>query len=330
MKTRRADVEIIYNGAAVTTKMLGQAGEVTYTDPACGEADSLDISINDRNRKWINAWLPVEGDTITATIRVYNWEREGDNRALRCGFFILDDFTFSGWPVAGNISGVSTPADDAFMSTERSKNWEKVTIQEIGKEIAKRAGISLAWDVEGEPFIIKNVEQSQQTDCEFYMGLCDTYGLAMKVYSKKIVVYDREAYKAKPPAARISAAEIATWSWSRSTTGTYTGGEYTYTDPSTEEEIKVNVGTGTRILKQSGKADDVADAERKIKAAVANANHGHTKLSLTITGRPDIVASLCVEVTGLGRLSGKYFVDKATSHVSGGGGYTTDLELSLV
>ena len=104
MKTRRADVEIIYNGAAVTTKMLGQAGEVTYTDPACGEADSLDISINDRNRKWINAWLPVEGDTITATIRVYNWEREGDNRALRCGFFILDDFTFSGWPVAGNIS----------------------------------------------------------------------------------------------------------------------------------------------------------------------------------------------------------------------------------
>ena len=58
-------------------------------------------------------------------------------------------------------------------------------------------------------------------------------------------------------------------SWNTTLDGTYTGGEYTYTDPNTEEEIKVTVGTGTRILKQSGKADNKADAERKITAAVA-------------------------------------------------------------
>ena len=44
----------------------------------------------------------------------------------------------------------------------------------------------------------------------------------------------------------------------------------------------------------------------------------------------DIVASSCVTVVGVGRLSGKYFVDKVTSHVSASGGYTMDLELSLV
>ena len=76
-----------------------------------------------------------------------------------------------------------------------------MTIKEIGTEIAGRAGIALAWDVEGDPFTIKSVEQSEQTDCEFYMNLCNTYGLAMKVYAQKIVVYDREAYKKKGAAA---------------------------------------------------------------------------------------------------------------------------------
>lgn len=72
--------------------------------------------------------------------------------------------------------------------------------------------------------------------------------LAMKVYSKKIVVFDREAYKAKGPAATITTDMIQSWNWDRKLAGTYTGGEYTYTDPGTEEEIKVNVGEGPRIL----------------------------------------------------------------------------------
>ena len=118
------------------------------------------------------------------------------------------------------------------------------------------------------------------------------------------------------------------WNWDRKLAGTYTGGEYTYTDPGTEEEIKVNVGEGPRILKVSGKADNKADAERKIKAAVANANHGAAKLSLTITGTASLVASQCVAVQGMGKLSGKYYADQITHHV--GGGYTMDLDLSLV
>lgn len=329
MRTRRADADLTWNGAAVTSKMVGTKVEVTYTDPASGEADSLDIAIQDRGRQWTTAWLPMVGDTLTATIKVTDWEREGDNRTLPCGFFVLDNFEFQGWPVTGTISGVSVPADGNFRATERSKTWENVTIQEIGKEIAKRAGITLAWDVEGETFTIKTVEQSEQTDCDFFAGLCDTYGLATKVYARKIVVYDREKYKKKDPVAKITEGDIETWSWSKALTGTYTGGEYTYTDPSSEEEIKVTVGAGTRILKQTGKADSKADAERMITAAINKANHGTAKLTATITGNAALVASQCVTVVGLGKLSGKYFIDTITHHV-GGSGYTMDLEMSLV
>ena len=322
MNTRRTTVDLIYNGAAVSAQIAPYNTDFSYTDPASGEADSLDIAIHDRGRLWTVAWFPQVGDTLSATIRA-------TGGSLPCGLFILDNFDFSGWPITGTISGVSVPADSCFRETARTKNWENVTIQEIGKEIAGRAGISLVWDVEGEPFKITNVEQSEQTDCEFYMGLCETYGLAMKVYSHKIVVYDREAYKKKGSVATLGPDDLLSWSWSTTMAKTYTGGEFTYTEPMTEEEIKATVGGGNRILKQSGKADSKADAERQIQAAVDKANHGATKLSATIMGNASLVASQCVDVEGLGRLSGKYYIDSITHRV-GGSGYTMDLEMSLV
>lgn len=327
MNTRRAWVEITWNGTPVSTQISGDVTSITYTDPASGEADSLDLSIQDRSGKWTGPWLPVKGDTLTAVIRAADWTAPGDHRRFYCGFFILDDFSFSGPPAAGSISAVSVPADSSFRETQRSKTWEEVTIKEIAQEIAGRAGVALQWDVE-EEFALQCVEQSNATDCDFLMSLCETYGYAMKVYAWKIVIFDREAYKAKPAARRISAKDLESWSWKTTMAGTYTGGEYTYSDPATEEEIVAKIGAGPRILKQSGSADSQADAERKIKAAVASANHGATTMSVTIMGDPGLTASQCVEITGLGKLSGKYYIDSAASKL--GGGYTMDLELSRV
>ena len=45
MRTRRAETDLTWNGAAVTSKMVGYKATVTYTDAASGEADSLEISI---------------------------------------------------------------------------------------------------------------------------------------------------------------------------------------------------------------------------------------------------------------------------------------------
>lgn len=327
MKPRQAEVDLYYNGAAVKTVMDEYITGITYTDPASGAADSLDISIHDRTRQWITAWMPISGDTLSAKISL-----SGDDAGgipLDCGFFVLDKFEFGGWPVTGTISAVSTPADGGFMATVRTQNWEGVTIKEIGTEIAARAGLKLAWDVSGADFIIKSVEQSEQTDSDFFSSLCETYGLEVKVYRQKIVVYDREAYKVKASVRTIGTESLISWSWSKDMAGTYTGGEYTYTDISTEADIAVSIGNGKRILKQSGKADSRADAERKIRAAVNKANHGSTKLSASIIGDAQLVSAQCVTVVGIGRLSGKYYIDSITHNISGSG-YTMDLEMSLV
>ena len=82
MRTRSAAVDLTWNGAAVKSKMLGQTTEITYTDPASGEADSLDIAIHDRDRQWTVAWLPLAGDTLEAIIKLSDWEQDANSRAL--------------------------------------------------------------------------------------------------------------------------------------------------------------------------------------------------------------------------------------------------------
>jgi phage protein D len=269
MRTRNAYVDLAWNGAAVTSKIAGMVTSISYTDPASGEADSIDISIQDRDRKWTSSWMPSAGDTLSAKIKLQDWEREGDNRSLYCGFFILDDFNFAGWPITGSISGVSVPADGAFRETERSKTWESVTIKEIATEIAGRAKIALLWDANGFDWTIKSIEQSSQTDCDFLMSLCSTYGLSMKVYVQKIVIFDREAYKAKRSAMTLWPA----------TSNRGVGKQYrwdlhwrrTLYRQRPKKEITAKVGDG-RAFEAVGKADSAADAERKITAAVNDAN----------------------------------------------------------
>lgn len=164
------------------------------------------------------AWLPLAGDTLEAIIKLSDWEREGDSRALPCGFFILDNFEFAGWPITGTISAVSVPADGAFRETERTKTWEKVTVQETKRD-CKPAGHCPGLGCGGDTFHDPVLEQSRQTDCDFYMELCDAYGYAMKVYAQKIVVFDREAYKKKDPVLTIRETDMESWSWKKTLAG---------------------------------------------------------------------------------------------------------------
>lgn len=92
--------------------------------------------------------------------------------------------------------------------------------------------------------------------------------------------------------------------------------------------MTAQVGGGARLLVLEGKANSQAEAERKLQAAIDQANHGATTLQLSIPGNGRILAGQCINVNGLGNLSGKYFVDQVTHTI--GDGYTMDLELSQV
>lgn len=329
MEPRKSRVKLTYKDKDITQSLLPYLTDMTYTDSADGESDSLSVNLSDKSRKWVGGWMPEKGDKISADILTFNWEKDGDKGKLACGEFIVDSLSASGEPLAISIGAISGPVSSGFRETTRMKTWKKTTIKGIAEIIAKRYKLTLVYDA--PKVSIKELEQSDN-DSSFLASLCDTYGLTLKAYKKKLVIFDRERHKQRAPVATISrlTSPIANWSYADTLTRVYTGAQITYTDPTSDKDIKKTVGTKKVLLKLSDSADSASDAERKAKAAVNKANHDKTTMSLDMMGNVKLVSGCCVELKDFGpKISGKYFINRATHTVSSAG-YRTSLEMSKV
>ena len=325
MDTRRAYPAIFYNGKNISTTVDMFLESFRYTDPASGESDSIALTLGDWDRKWISDWFPDKGATLAARILTHDWWRQGEMLQLVCGTFTLDEISFSGFPDVMTIGAVSTPASDAFKTTKRTKTWEEVLVRQMATDIADRYKLTLVYDA---PAIrVSYVEQSETADSAFLETICSDYGLSLKVYSNKLVIFDRESYKQKPAVKTINRSAMLSYTFDTTLTGTYTGGELTYTTWD-GEEITFCTGAGPRILKSNAQAHTATEARIKLNAAIKAANHSETTLSFTIMGQPDLVAGQNINITGLGKANGKYYIDKATHSV--GEAYTTAFECSKV
>lgn len=324
INARKAWADTSYSGVNITSALGSFQSSFSFTEVAGGGSDSVSITVIDRDGLWISSWFPTNKDHISASIHVQDWYAPGDGYALNCGEFTIDDVSASGAPTKLSIGAVSAPADTGFSETKREKTWEGVSLQQVAQEIAGNSGISLEYY--GSEIPIKSLEQSD-TDSAFLKKLCEDYGYSMKIYSGKLVIFDREEFKKKGAVCTISKAEMKSWSYNETLAGTYTGVKFSYTDPFSGNDIVYEAGTDERLLTESGKADSWADAELKAKAALNNKNHGSTSMTVQLMGMPGISAGVNVQISGIGKPDGKYYVDEVTHNVTGSG-YTTSLKLS--
>ena len=328
MNPRKATASVSYNGKNIDTKLAEFLRSFSYTDVASGESDSLSLAINDKDRKWIKAWFPNKGDTMSASITMSNWGSEGDTQKLSCGSFIIDDFSFSGAPIQLKLEAIAIPADSGFKKTQRTKTYENTTLENIANEVAKRAGIRCYYEV--GRVSIEKVEQSEKDDCSFLNELAKLYGYAMKIYKSKIVIFSESTYEKKRSVATLTEQNIEpNWSWNTTLDGKYTGAKYEYTNNDKNQTFKVTAGGGSRILKVTDSASTLSEAEKITLAKLNEANKNDTTMSVTLTmANRKIIATSCVTIKGLGKLDGKYYVEKVNWSV--GGGCKQKLELRKV
>lgn len=329
---RKVGTTIKFNGSNVTTTLADYLESMTYEDVASGSSDSLEITLQDINGKWLDAWYPTKGDTVSGKIKFYDWNEDGEDLSLSCGTFTLDEIKLYGNSREATLSCLSSPAKENFKSRSRTKTWEDVTIKSIAKEIAERYSLSLSYS--GSTIKITEAEQNTN-DCDFLYDICEDYGLSMKVYKSKIVIYDQTTQEKQSSVATLKQTSFVDndWTLTDSIYGTYTGARISYKSSTDDDEISVYIGlkkenaSGSRILRISETASSASDAYYKAAAQVNASNEEATTLSGSIWPNPKIVSGVCVKLSGFGELDGKYFVDKSTIDVGGSGGTTQKIEL---
>ena len=244
---RRAYLLCLYNNHSIAWPPIPGFDNVvsgfSCTMVETDESDRIDLDVINRDGRWTGSWKPKIGqDTIVANLFICHWE--GTNKGGRnfpTGQYTVDEFSGSGGSDGSkcSIGAVSMPVNNEFKRTKKTKTWEKVTLFGIVRQIA--ANNDLVPFIDGTDIKIDSLEQSEQTDSEFLLNTCKTYGLYAKIYWNRIVVYDIDKYEAEASIKKITPEDLETWSWSEDADGTYTGGRLTYTDAN-GKTIEVLVG----------------------------------------------------------------------------------------
>ena len=297
IETRRLALDVRYNSYPFAGQVGGDIESLTYTDSAADNSDSIDITINAQDRKWLLGWMPEKGATLRARVLGYNWERQGQRSIMECGLFVLDDVSFSDAPTTLQVGGVSKPSDSDFSELERDVIWKNTSIKRIGAKIAARYGLAFTYDADDYDI---ECDEQDGTDSSYYNSLCKNYGLILKVYARRLWVYDREKYKAKRAVRTFDRSQIRPGSFGYTTTlsGTYTGGYFNYTDADKDIDIECSVGGGSHTKSVNRRATSVYDASVQLCAELNSANHGTVKLRFGVDGDWRVSAGNCIALTG--------------------------------
>lgn len=333
---RRAELMLIYNGKDVTKSLSASLLQCSYTDAKSGELDRLHISLQDRERLWQGDWQPNEGDIIKAEIRVLNWTKPNESKTLPCGTFSVDSFGFSGPPDTVTIEALSLPGQTTVRQEERTKAWENVKLSTLAKEVAKRANLKLFYDTKNDPSY-ERIEQQQKSDLLFLMETAIKEGIAIKVSSGTLILFDEEKFEQQEPVLDIvrGKSNILTYKFNWNTVdAAYVACENSYEDTKAKKTVTVAYRppkapkTGP-VLRISERADSEVAALRLCKARLRERNKAAHTASFTLVGDIRLASSSTINVVGWGRFDGKYIIESANHEVSGSG-YIVHLETRKV
>ncbi len=330
-QARRASVMAVYNGKDISTDLANYLKSFSVKEVMSGEADSADITLHDREGLWMGDWMPDRGSTVDISIVLSDWKATGDSTVLSLGKFQLDEVKSSGPPNTVQLKLISIPNNAAIRSVEKNRAWEKTQLSVIAKDIASNAGLELFYDTDNDP-LLDRAEQSEQTDLSFLMKLCKDAGLALKVSDEKIIVFDMEKYEKADPVATITkTSPVISYSASATIHEIYKACHVKYQSSKSEAYIEYTFTAPDKAegltLEVNEKVETVAQAEALAKKKLRAKNQEEVKLSMSLVGWLDMMASNTVKVEGYHFYDGKYIIEKSSHSIDAGSGYTTKVEL---
>lgn len=348
---RLAWVQLIFDGLDISEDINKDMISLRYTDSEEDEADDLQITLHDRDSKWLNAWLDdaliaqlntdagvarTKGLAITAKIHCRNWAKPNEHLVLDCGKFSLDEISSSGPPARITIKASALSDKNGIRSTERSQSWENYKLSGIGKEIARRSGMGFIFDSAYDPLFLRK-EQNDQTDIAFLKRLCVDAGYSLKTSHGNVIIFDQAKYAQLRSVATITKGDGSYTRWdlrSAQSQVNYTHCIVRYMSPLAGRLIEGEArtkdykedGDKRALIITNQQVHSAADARVLADKLLRSRNKFEKTGRFTLPGNPSLVASEGIELAGWGAFNGRYII-KRTVHDISSGGYKTDIEL---
>lgn len=259
IQTRFARPQILIGGTDYFPSLAPYFLSLSYTDSCDGEkSDSIDIELCERDGQFMGPSFPHKGTFFDVFINCYNWRFSGDNTALECGRFFIDDVHFKGPPRTMSIKANSVPTDSKVKSKQTTRAWENTTLDKVANQIAAENQMTVLWEGEESPRF-KRLEQTESSDLAFLKQKARDAGLSIKVSKRQIIFFDEQKYEEKEPRfSLIYGFNVRSWSFSTKFTDTAKKAKCEYVNPETGrltseefEDLEVESWAGELIINEN-------------------------------------------------------------------------------
>jgi len=349
---RRAFWTVKVKGVDITELIKKNLISMEVTDVEEGEADDLQIKVADRDGVWLQKWLNetvqkgAKSKGLTFTIKIGCSNEKGKLWEQKTGSFSLDSMKSSGPPNVVTIKCTSLDFSGTIRTEKKSKNWENYTLQRIAEEISNNAGLSLMYDTRKNPFFARK-EQDDETDISFLIRLCDDEGIFVKIYNKKLILFEKGPLESQNPAMTIKFGDGSYTKWDLDTESADTTYDYCtvrYTDPKTgtliqgtyysqayydEENEDEDEHEHVGLIIKDKKVTSVAEAQALAEVELNLKNLFERTVTLTLPGNPMLMAGIPIQLKKFGYWTGKYMINKCVHSISKSG-YTTKVTLRMI
>lgn len=324
---RYTEITLVYNGVDISRDAAPFLSAFSFTDNSEEKADDLQVTLQDSDGRWKEGWFPSKGDTLTAAIETVDGKTTG---RLPCGIFEIDDVSASGPPSTVVLKGIPSLVANSLRREKKTKAWENISLSGIAGEMAGNAGVSLFFDVPGDPHYERR-DQREQTDISFLRGLCDDAGFSVKISNGNLVVFDEGRYENASPVMTLTPDRVERYSFRSKAADVYKSCTVKYHNAGEKELLAYTytpdpVPPVGQVLRVSRRVESIAEAERVAKKMLRKANRLEVTGSLDLAGEVRLSAGLNISVSGWGHFDGTYMIESA-KHTVDSGGYKTSVQI---
>jgi phage protein D len=197
---RTARPSIILNGQDFFLALAPYFLNLSYTDNSDGEkADDLQIQLADRDRRFINDWMPDKGVYVDVEILCERWFAPNSAMLkLDCGRFWIDSIDFELPQHTVSIKASSIPTDNHIKASDETRGWEGSDLKTIAEQIAGENKMEVQWESEVNPKY-KRIEQTEESGLGFLKKRANDAKLAIKVCRNKLIFFDEQTYEEAEP-----------------------------------------------------------------------------------------------------------------------------------
>jgi len=201
LQVRTAYPSLMMNGTDWFQALSPYFLNMMYVDSCDGEkADDFQLQLADRDRKFINEWMPDKGAFIDVGIIAERWYSPNAGKLkLDCGRLWIDQIEFELPQHTVSIKGNSIPTTSTIKANTETRNWGPTTYRDLAKQIVEDENhLKLDWQSQINPNY-QAVEQTEQSSLEFLMHQARDAKLAIKIHRGSVVVFDEQSLEEAAP-----------------------------------------------------------------------------------------------------------------------------------